>query len=136
LAEHPALATPTGIDVDEAGNVWVVACHTHMPPPDYAGPKWDEVLVFSPDGRRRVFIRAAPKPWTWSWGRMVGSIWAERRIFRIKDTDGDGKSDVSEDLAKLVTEANYPHNALSAWPGIRMVRSGLGSGKTSPSLGR
>ncbi|MCB1079817.1 MAG: hypothetical protein KDM64_18510, partial [Verrucomicrobiae bacterium] len=39
------------------------------------------------------------------------------RILRVKDSDGDGKADVSEDLAVLETEADYPHNGLSgmAW---------------------
>ncbi|MCA9009579.1 MAG: hypothetical protein KDB01_07530, partial [Planctomycetaceae bacterium] len=28
VAEHPALATPTGLDVDAQGRIWVVATHT------------------------------------------------------------------------------------------------------------
>jgi hypothetical protein len=32
LAEHPDLVTPTGIDVDEKGNIWLAACHTHFRP--------------------------------------------------------------------------------------------------------
>ena len=64
VAEHPGLATPTGIDVDDHGRVWVVATHTHFRPDDYLGPKHDEILIFSDrdgDGRaeqRQVFYNA------------------------------------------------------------------------------
>ncbi|MFM8396954.1 MAG: hypothetical protein ACKOAH_03915, partial [Pirellula sp.] len=30
LAEHPDLVTPTGIDLDPDGNLWVVACQTQV----------------------------------------------------------------------------------------------------------
>jgi hypothetical protein len=56
LAEHPDLVTPTGIDVDAKGNIWLIACHTHFRPQGYAGPEHDEVLVFDRNGKnRRVF---------------------------------------------------------------------------------
>ncbi len=38
LAEHPALVTPTGIDVDKQGNIWLISCHTHFRPAGYDGP--------------------------------------------------------------------------------------------------
>ena len=50
VAEHPSLATPTGIDVDDQGRVWAVATHTHFRPDDYVGPKQDEILIFSNPG--------------------------------------------------------------------------------------
>lgn len=37
LAEHPDLVTPTGIDLDSQGNLWVAACHTHFRPANYQG---------------------------------------------------------------------------------------------------
>jgi putative membrane-bound dehydrogenase-like protein len=135
VAEQPLLATPTGVDADAAGNLWVVACHTHMPPPDYAGPKFDEILVFSSDGRRRVFydrtfhtmdLELGPDGWVYL---------AERgRILRIKDQDGDGAADVSEDLAMLETAGDYPHNALSAlaWHPDGSLWFGLGENFAKP----
>lgn len=59
VAEHPDLATPTGVDVDGDGDgrIWVVACHTHMPPEEHQGPDYDEILVFDPEGGRGVFQR-------------------------------------------------------------------------------
>ncbi|MBI5775176.1 MAG: hypothetical protein HZA89_15745, partial [Verrucomicrobia bacterium] len=47
VAEHPQVMTPTGIDVDKEGHVWVVTSHTHFRPPDYPGPKHDEIVVLS-----------------------------------------------------------------------------------------
>ncbi|NND95897.1 MAG: hypothetical protein HKN47_01050, partial [Pirellulaceae bacterium] len=35
VAEHPDVMTPTGIDVDQAGNLWFVCSHTHFRPEDY-----------------------------------------------------------------------------------------------------
>ena len=64
MAEHPALVTPTGIDVDHEGRIWVVATHTHFRPDGYVGPKHDEILIFTDkdrDGRaeqRQVFYNA------------------------------------------------------------------------------
>ena len=119
LAENPDLVTPTGIDVDDHGNIWLVSCHTHFRPEGYAGPEHDEILVFDKDGKhRRVFynrtdatmhVEIGPEGWVYL---------AERdRILRVKDTDGDGVGDLEENLAVLDTLADYPHNGLSgmAW---------------------
>lgn len=119
LAEHPALVTPVGIDVDSRGDLYVVSSHTHFRPEQYGGPEHDEILIFAPDGSdRRVFynktsttmhVKVGPDGWIYL---------AERsRILRVKDTDGDGVGDVEENIATLDTEADYPHNGLSgmAW---------------------
>lgn len=124
LAEHPDLATPTGVDVDEQGRVWVVATHTHFRPDDYIGPEHDEILVFTDrkgdgnDVQRQVFYNATDATMDLELGRNGWVYLAERdRVLRIKDTDGDGKADVEENIATLKTEANYPHNGLEgmAW---------------------
>lgn len=124
LAEHPDLATPTGVDVDEQGRVWVVATHTHFRPDDYVGPEHDEILVFTDrkgdgsDVQRQVFYNATDATMDLELGRNGWVYLAERdRVLRIKDTDGDGKADVEENIATLKTEANYPHNGLEgmAW---------------------
>lgn len=119
LAEHPALVTPTGIDVDDKGRIWLAACHTHFRPEGYEGPQHDEILVFDADGKnRRVFynntdatmhVEVGPDGWIYL---------AERdRVLRVKDSDGDGTGDTEENLATLDTVADYPHNGLSgmAW---------------------
>ncbi|WP_417380791.1 PVC-type heme-binding CxxCH protein [Gimesia sp.] len=124
VAEHPELATPTGIDVDEQGRIWVVATHTHFRPDDYVGPEHDEIIVFSDlnkEGRaqkRQVFYNATDATMDLELGPDGWVYLAERdRILRIKDTNGDGKADVEENIAVLKSEADYPHNGLEglAW---------------------
>ncbi len=119
IAEHPALVTPIGIDVDSQGRLWVIASHTHFRPQDYPGPEHDEILVFQADGsQRRVFynktdatmhVKVAQDGWVYL---------AERdRILRVRDRDGDGIGDQEENLVTLDTVSDYPHNGLSgmAW---------------------
>lgn len=115
VVSHPSIATPTGIDVDDQGRVWAVACHTHFPPEDYAGPDTDEILVFDSEGSRTVFYTRAHHTMDLELGEDGWVYLAERdRILRVRDSDGDGKGDVEETLAELSTEADYPHNGLSA----------------------
>lgn len=115
LAEHPALVTPTGIDVDAQGRIWVVSCHTHFRPQGYAGPAHDEILVFDRDGKnRRVFYNQSDMTMNVKVGRDGWVYLAERsRILRVKDTNGDGVADVAQNVAVLDTVTDYPHNGLS-----------------------
>lgn len=119
LAEHPALVTPTGIDVDEKGRIWLAACHTHFRPQGYTGPENDEILVFDADGKnRRVFYSKTQATMHVECGPDGWIYLAERdRLLRVKDSDGDGTGDTEEVLASLDTVADYPHNGLSgmAW---------------------
>ncbi|MDC0314714.1 hypothetical protein OAL92_02700, partial [bacterium] len=106
VAEHPDIATPTGLDVDEKGRVWVVSCHTHLPPKDYQGPKQDEILIFDPDGTRHVFYATTEQTMDLELGPDGWVYLSERdRILRVRDSDGDGKGDVEETLVDLVSEA-------------------------------
>lgn len=119
LAEHPDLVTPTGIDVDKEGQIWLIACHTHFRPEGYPGPAHDEILVFDKDGKnRRVFYNKTDATMHVEIGPDGWIYLAERdRILRVKDTDGDGIGDLEETLATLDSVADYPHNGLSgmAW---------------------
>jgi putative membrane-bound dehydrogenase-like protein len=119
LAEHPQLATPTGIDVDSKGNIWLVACHTHFRPNNYTGPVHDEILVFDRDGKnRRVFYNKTKTTMQLLLSQEGWVYLAQRdRIVRVKDSNGDGTGDVEETILSLDTVADYPHNGLSgmAW---------------------
>jgi putative membrane-bound dehydrogenase-like protein len=141
VAEHPQLATPTGVDVDSEGRIWVVATHTHFPPDDYAGPKHDEILVFADrdgDGRaeeRTLFYNQTTATMDLELGPNGWVYLAERdRILRVRDTDGDGAADDSEDLLTLETEADYPHNGLEglAWHPDGTLVFGLGENFAHP----
>ena len=115
LAEHPELVTPTGIDLDSQGNVWVVSCHTHFRPSSYQGPEFDEILVFDSEGKnRRVFYNKTKTTMQLLWGTDGWLYVAQRdRILRVKDSDNDGVGDTEETIAGLDTLADYPHNGLS-----------------------
>lgn len=118
VAEQPAVVTPTGIDVDSEGRIWVVASHTHFRPDDYQGPEHDEVVVLSPDGERRTFYEQTDATMDLELGTDGWVYLAERdRILRVRDRDGDGVGDEEETLASLETEGTYPHNGLAglAW---------------------
>lgn len=141
FADEPDLVTPTGVDVDKAGNVWVVATHTHFRPEEYEGPKHDEVLVLTDtdgDGKadqRRVFFNRTVATMDLALGPDGWVYLAERsRILRVRDSNGDGKGDVVEDLAVLETEADYPHNGLSglAWHPSGDLMFGLGENYAQP----
>ena len=114
VAEHPDVVTPTGIDVDADGAVWVISCHTHFRPKDYDGPEHDEVIKLSADGERTVFYSRTDATMDLELGQDGWVYLAERdRVLRVRDTDGDGVGDEEQDIAVLETESTYPHNGLS-----------------------
>ena len=124
VAEHPQVVTPVGLGADAQGKVWVVVSHTHFRPTDYPGPAQDEIVVLSdPDAagraqKRTVFYDKTTATMGLALGPNGWVYLAERsRILRVKDTDGDGRGDREETLARLETEETYPHNGLSglAW---------------------
>ncbi len=124
FAEHPEVMTPTGIDVDEQGRVWVACSHTHFRPVDYPGPEHDQILILSDhngDGRadrRDVFYEQTTATMDLELGPAGWVYLAERsRILRVRDTDDDGRGDEAQDIAVLETTSDYPHNGLSglAW---------------------
>jgi hypothetical protein len=45
FAEQPQLVTPTGIDVDHRGRVWVIESNTHFRPDGYKGHPSDRLLI-------------------------------------------------------------------------------------------
>ena len=129
VAEHPDIATPTGVDVDDQGRIWAIACHTHLPPEDYPGPKHDQILRFDPDGTRQIFYAATEQTMDLELGADGWVYLSERdRILRVRDSNGDGTGDLEETLVDLVSDAVYPHNALSglAWDPNGDLVFGLG----------
>ena len=119
LAEHPDLVTPTGIDVDDKGNIYTISCHTHFRPEGYDGPIHDEVVVFNKEGKnRRVFYNKTDMTMHVEVGTDGWIYLAQRnRLLRVKDTNNDGVGDLEEPIAALDSLADYPHNGLSgmAW---------------------
>ncbi len=141
VAQEPEVLTPTAIDVDSRGRIWVLENNTHFRPKNYPGPPTDQVLIlddFGPDGHARkisVFadgfsngmgLRLLPD------GVVIVSTRAE--IFRLRDTAGQGRADERVSLLKMDTKDDYPHNGLS---GITLDHDGhfyvgLGENHGSP----
>lgn len=122
VADSPEVRTPTGLAVDSQGRVLVIESHTHFPPEKYDGPKHDRILLmqdFGEDGKARKIstffdgtkhtMNLAVYP--------DGSVYVATRseIFRLRDKDGDGKSDERTLIAHLETKGDYPHNGLSGF---------------------
>lgn len=121
VAEHPDVRTPTGIAVDEQGRVLVIESHTHFPPENYDGPKTDRILLledFDPATGKARKISTFFEGTTHTMNLAIyhdGSIYVATRmeIFRLRDTNGDGKADERSPICHLETPGNYPHNGLS-----------------------
>lgn len=119
IAAEPDLATPTGACFDDHGRLLVIACHTHFPPEDYAGPKVDQIWVFddaNADGvldRQRLFHAGESASMNLV---NLGDGWialaTRGAILRLRDGDGDGAADQREVLVEHQTEGDYPHNGL------------------------
>ena len=100
----------------------VVECHTHFRPPDYQGPPADRIRIFTDtDGDGRAETITTFFEGTQSTMNVAvhpdGSVYVATRmeIFRLRDTDGDGKSDERTPIVHLETKGNYPHNGLSGF---------------------
>ncbi len=135
VAIEPEIMTPTGVVTDEAGRIWVIENHTHQRTPDYRGPKSDRIRVFdqfdSTGKANRVTTFA--EGFTNSMGLTLaldGSVYLATRaaIYRLRDTDGDGKADEQKVIVRLDTKAVYPHNGLSGftWDALGRLYFGFG----------
>lgn len=139
VLDSPAVATPTGLEVDSQGRVWVIENNTHFRPGTYSRHPQDRILVFQPEkaasgqpakpgelpvvvfkddlknsmslllGERDPLARDATK--------KVVFIATRSQILQCRDLDGDGRCDETKVLANFETAGNYPHNGLSglAW---------------------
>lgn len=119
VASEPDVVTPIGLTFDHRGRLLVIESHTHFPLEDYPGPKTDRILlVEDADGdgaadRFRTFYQGSthtmsvargPEDWIYVATRM--------RVFRVRDRDGDDRADEEEEIARLETAGDYPHNGL------------------------
>ena len=124
IDSEPNLVTPVSCRFDSKGNLFVVECHTHMPPENYAGPKVDRVYVYPNVYNNRdkdVAVNARVLLYEGSVKTMGLAIdekdWvyiaSRSEVIRVKDTNYDFKADVIEKLISHQTKADYPHNGLS-----------------------
>jgi putative membrane-bound dehydrogenase-like protein len=119
VASEPDIVTPIGMAFDRKGRLLVIESHTHQRPEGYDGPNTDRIrMLADSDGDGRL------DQWsTFADGfrhamnllaRDDGALYVvERgRLLLLRDTDDDGAADKQEELLRLETEDDYPHNAL------------------------
>lgn len=119
VAREPEIVTPIGLAFDARGRLLVIESHTHFPPDDYAGPSVDRIRLledttgdgladrfgnFYEGGRATMSIARGPDGWIYVATRM--------EVYRLRDTEGDGRADEREGIARLDTAGDYPHNGL------------------------
>lgn len=120
VAENPDIVTPVGATFDHKGRLVVIESHTHFPPKDYPGPKGDRIRIvedtngdsradkfrtFYEGTRATMSVTTGPEGWMY--------VATRAKVFRIKDTNGDDVADKEEEVARLETKGDYPHNGLS-----------------------
>ena len=136
FAENPQIVTPTGIDVDHQGRVWVIESNTHFRPADYKGHPSDRLLVMQDtngDGKADQ-VETFADGFTFAMSVAVRPLWfpvtlpkevvrkpagisvyvaTRKEIVLLHDDDGDLKVDRRERIVHLDTPGNYPHNGLA-----------------------
>jgi putative membrane-bound dehydrogenase-like protein len=120
FAAAPDIVHPVALDFDARGRLLVIESHTHFPPANYKGPKFDRIrLLEDTDGdgkadRFTTFFEGTTKTMDIA-GHPDGSVYVASRseILRLRDTRGDGKADEKTRIVFLDTKGDYPHNGLS-----------------------
>ncbi len=120
FAASPDVVHVIGMDFDARGRLLVIESHTHFPPKDYKGPKYDRIRVLEDtdgDGkadRFTTFFEGTTKTMDIA-VHTDGSVYLATRseVLRLRDTDGDGKADERQRIVFLDTAGDYPHNGLS-----------------------
>ncbi|MHC5540235.1 PVC-type heme-binding CxxCH protein, partial [Singulisphaera rosea] len=120
FAQSPEIVHPIALEVDRAGRILAIESHTHFRPEGYQGPVADRIRILEDtdgDGRADrigTFFEGTKFSMDLA-AHPDGSIYLATRneILRLRDDDGDGKSDGSSTIVRLDTDGNYPHNGLS-----------------------
>lgn len=129
ISKHPDIVTPIGLAIDNKDAIYVLESHTHSPPSDYPGPKYDFIkkgIDRNNDGK--------PESWTIFADSIVNGanlaiseegevyITAKNIVLAFKDLDGDGKSDQRRTLVEMtLPEYVYDHAGIL---GIAIGRDG------------
>ncbi len=140
FAEHPQVRTPTGIDVDADGRVWVIESNTHFRPDGYDGHPTDRLLILTDtDGDGRCDdVQTFADGFTFAMSVAVRPVWMDpielmnmevaavdggdpqqvvlctrHDIFLLEDHNRDDVCDLQTPLIHLETENRYPHNGLA-----------------------
>lgn len=120
IASDPQIVTPVGMAFNKQGRLLVIESHTHQRADDYKGLPSDRVRMLSDsdgDGKLDKWSTFA-EGFRHAMNLLVrddGAVYlvTRRNVVLLRDTDGDGVADKQEEVLKLETKSDYPHNALS-----------------------
>ena len=142
FAADPDLVTPTGLDVDHAGRVFVIESNTHFPPEGYDRHPSDRLMVLRDldgDGSSdkpivfadgfvhamSVAVRTSSDP-----SRPDTVLVATRKeVVALWDDDGDLVADRRLQILRLDTKGDYPHNGLAGFAFDAMGHMYIGLGE-------
>jgi putative membrane-bound dehydrogenase-like protein len=120
VASDPQIVTPIGMAFDRKGRLLVIESHTHERPQGYKGPAGDRIRTLSDsdgDGRLDRWSTFA-EGFRHAMNLLVrddGAVYLVTRhnVVLLRDTNNDGLADKREELLRLDTKDEYPHNGLS-----------------------
>ncbi len=107
IAENPDLVTPTGIDVDHRGRVFVIESNTHFPPDGYKGHPTDRVLVIdNPSDPKKKKINVFADGLKHAMSVAVKPLWVEGSGLRVEGQkeNGPGTSSSNPQPSTLNTQ--------------------------------
>ncbi len=127
---------------DHKGRLLVIESHTHQRPKDYQGPSGDRIRMLSDtngDGRLDHWSTFAEGFWH-AMNLLVrddGAVYlvTAHKVLLLRDTDGDGVADKQDEVLRLETHNDYPHNELSSialQPDSRTLLIGMGENFGAP----
>ncbi|MEL6895930.1 MAG: PVC-type heme-binding CxxCH protein, partial [Planctomycetota bacterium] len=119
FADESSLVTPIGIAIDQRDRLFVIESHTHLRPADYEGPKSDRIKIFTDsdsDGRSdppTVFADGFDAAMNLVFG-PDGDLFVvcSHEVWRLRDSDDDGRCDSRTRVLRLETPQRYPHSCL------------------------
>ncbi len=120
ILENPDIVTPIGLTIDSEDNLYVLESHTHTPPSNYAGPKYDRIkkgVDKNKDGKPEswvIFADSINDGMNLACGPDDIIYLVEKdSVFSFHDTNGDGVSDERKVLLQMRASSGvYDHAAL------------------------
>ncbi len=120
VASEPQIVTPIGLTFDRQGRLLVVESHTHDRQQAYAGPAGDRIRMLADsngDGKldRWTTFAEGFRHAMNLLARDDGVVYLVTRqnVLLLRDTNNDGVADKQEEILRLETKGDYPHNGLS-----------------------
>ncbi|MEO1010754.1 MAG: PVC-type heme-binding CxxCH protein [Bacteroidota bacterium] len=117
VAEAPEIQTPIGMAIDETDALYVLESHTHTPPKEYKGPKFDRIkksIDQNGDGipeRWTVFADSIEDGMNLAYSAEYGLyLTTKNGVYRFIDEDGDGIAENRTAIVHMTEPENvYDH---------------------------